>query len=883
MSLFPSVITAYRRLALPRDHTRLVLGCRSVADRDGVPRRLASLDELAKALGAVGLRVDGDPRDEGERNPMQAQPRVNHTQWALWVRDEHGKPVDDGRVGKAREQLAELCDWIGPVYVSTLPSGQEERVCPLPSVLLVRLQAQLSKAEIEEALATLHQFGFERQPLRSRDLGGHYLELRDSLRRTVFDLVPELAKKLQQGIARLDYEFLPHTSPYLYEPGDPHFAAQWNMSLIQAPAAWDLTRGDPSVVIAVLDSGCELGHPDLDVLRGFNLRNPGQDGRTVRNAFDRLDAHGTNVAGIAAATIDNAPSPIGVAGVAGRCRVLPMASDGATDLQVAFGINRAVREGARVINISMSGWFVSAMSGEVGDAIAAADAAGVLICASAGNGDVRGIVSPARHPLVMACGGSDRTDARWSTTLPSGERRGSHYGDEVIGGVPSGISVVAPAWDLFPDVGMPTTDLIGTEGSVALPSPVGDYWVIGGFSMTSAAAPHVSGVAALLLSLHPTLHSRDVRRIIERTADKVGPIPYTVVDGFPNGTRNEEMGYGRLNAFRAVDLADVMIRDWSDDDGQEPSTPPGGRFWVSSDIVVRPEDDGLFVPNAPLLSSQLTAGQDNFVYVRVVNTGPQSARNVRVDLRAVVGAAAFAYPDDWERTDAAHLAPEPITSTFASMAADTTVLARFRISAEQADVLASWSARAQHPCLLAQVQADNDHAFTGARDSNDALITRRNNLAQRNLQVVHRTSAPLMHEYMVDVSHELEEETEIQLRVDAGVLAAEGVVTVCVSEAPWKQSPVPSARIVRAIGTEPESAQKQHAQGASDQCVRLVKSEAAIAVTRPPGTRLRVTLRCESAAPFATRRYAVHLWREDARRGVVGGVTLLLAPRAGVT
>lgn len=936
MSVFPSVVMAYRHLALPRDRTRLVLGCRLVSGAGGVPRRLASLDELAKALTTLGLRMDSDPRDDGGRTPVQGRLRVNHTEWALWVREQHGKPVDDARVEKAREQLAEMCDWIGPVYVSTLPSGAQEWVCPLPSVLLVRLHAQLTKAEIKDALATLHEFGFAEQRVRSRDLGGRYLELRESLRRTVFDLLPELSKKLQHAIARLDYEFLPHTSPYLYEPGDLHFGAQWNMPLIQAPAAWDITRGDPSVVIAVLDSGCELGHPDLDVLRGFNLRTPGQDGRTVRNAVGRLDAHGTNVAGIAAAIMDNTPSPIGVAGVAAGCRVLPMASDGATDLQVAFGINRAVREGARVINISLSAWFLSAMSGEVGDAIVAADAAGVLICASAGNGDLRGIVSPARHPLVMACGGSDRTDARWSTTLPSGARFGSHYGDEVIGGVPSGISVVAPAWDLFPSVGMPTTDLIGTEGEVALPSPAGDYWVIGGFSMTSAAAPHVAGVAALLFSLHPSLDGREVRRIIERTADKVGPVPYTVVDGFPNGTRNEEMGYGRLNAFRAVDLADVMIRDWIDDDGEEPSSPPDGRFWVSPDIVVRPEDDGLFVPSDPLLSSQLTADQDNFVYVRVANKGPQVARNVRVSLRAVVGAAAFVYPDDWERTNDVHLAPEPITTTFGSVAANTSVLASFRIPREQANVLAAWSASARHPCLLAQVHADNDHAFTGARDSDDALITRRNNLAQRNLQVVHRMSAPLMHEYIVDVNHEAEEDAEILLRIDAGLLAQEGVVTVCVLEAPPSEGPssdVPSvfrhrqpgssrscahrlvlldaarvasyqcdcetvltlpagaelsvgtsarARIVRASGAERSGAHARNTHGTSDRCVRLVKSDATLTVARPPGSRLRVTLRCESPAQFATRRYAVHLWREDVRRGaigrIVGGVTLLMEP-----
>ena len=91
----------------------------------------------------------------------------------------------------------------------------------------------------------------------------------------------------------------------------------------------------------------------------------------------------------------------------------------------------------------------------------------------------------------------------------------------------------------------------------------GDY--ILNMSGTSAAAPHVAGLAALLLSLRPTLTSTQVRTIIELTADKVGPVPYQTefpspfgAVAHPNGSWNEQMGYGRINVHRALSRAQAM-------------------------------------------------------------------------------------------------------------------------------------------------------------------------------------------------------------------------------------------------------------------------------------------------------------------------------------
>jgi hypothetical protein len=86
----------------------------------------------------------------------------------------------------------------------------------------------------------------------------------------------------------------------------------------------------------------------------------------------------------------------------------------------------------------------------------------------------------------------------------------------------------------------------------------------------------VAGLAALIISQYPTLTNVEVRRLIERTAEKTGTTAYADTPGYDSGSWNQDMGYGRINCFRALDEADVMIRDWSGDDGTEPSSPPAG-------------------------------------------------------------------------------------------------------------------------------------------------------------------------------------------------------------------------------------------------------------------------------------------------------------------
>jgi len=256
-------------------------------------------------------------------------------------------------------------------------------------------------------------------------------------------------------------------------PNDTYWSSQWGLRRIGLPGAWDRTRGEAGVVVAVLDTGVDPNHPDL---RGAVL--PGIDvvGDTTNTADPQ--GHGTSVAGIIAARSNNAA---GVAGICWTCSILPvkvLGADGTGDMAaLASGIVRAADAGARVINMSLGGPVGSAA---LDQAIAYAVAKNAVLVAAAGNNGTSMPFYPAANPNVIGVAATDDADQLYSW---------SNYGDW--------IRVTAPGCD---------------------PAPaLGDAYV--NFCGTSAAAPVVSGLAALAVSLQPAAGRDAIMRAISETTD----------------------------------------------------------------------------------------------------------------------------------------------------------------------------------------------------------------------------------------------------------------------------------------------------------------------------------------------------------------------------
>ncbi|MEP7294954.1 MAG: Ig-like domain-containing protein [Burkholderiales bacterium] len=300
-------------------------------------------------------------------------------------------------------------------------------------------------------------------------------------------------------------ERLPHVSfvekNYLFAPtllpNDPEYAGQWHLPQILAPQAWDMTQGSAAAVIAILDSGIDATHPDFagKLVAGYN---------TYGNSADTSDVygHGTEVAGVAAASTNNGQ---GVAGVAGAAPLMPVrVTDNlgrATSASIANGIMWAADHGARVANLSFGG---VAGNLTIGTAAQYAYNHGMLVVAASGN---CACVDPTPEtPYILSVSATDESDdlAGFSTTGP------------------------------FVDLSAPGTNILTTvKGGLYLAD-----------SGTSLASPVVAGVAAMMIAAKPSLTPALTTQLLEATAVDLGGAGY-----------DQTFGYGRVNAASAVAAA----------------------------------------------------------------------------------------------------------------------------------------------------------------------------------------------------------------------------------------------------------------------------------------------------------------------------------------
>jgi subtilisin family serine protease len=337
--------------------------------------------------------------------------------------------------------------------------------------------------------------------------------------------VPAGEERARAAALRLDPDVRAAAPNYLRRaqvaPDDSLYPGQWALPKIRMPSAWDVTAGDESIAIAILDSGADIDHPDLapKLLPGTNTLWVAPEGGCPPTSDVRDDyylGHGTHVAGIAGAATNNAT---GVAGVAWRPKLIPVkvldCNGSGNDAQIIAGIDWAVANGARVINLSVGG---TDQSDVLDAAVERAYRAGVLVIAASGNVGSEVPYYPAASPYVLAVGATDPSDR-----LTAFSNFGNH------------IAVVAPGHEIL------STFLGGAYQSK---------------SGTSMASPHVAGLAGLILSLHPDWPPDRVGDVIRATADKVALCPFGVAAcPYDAAGHNKWYGFGRINAEAALCLA----------------------------------------------------------------------------------------------------------------------------------------------------------------------------------------------------------------------------------------------------------------------------------------------------------------------------------------
>lgn len=376
-----------------------------------------------------------------------------------------------------------------------------------------------------------------------------------------------------------------------YQPRDPVYAQQWHLqhrggwnlapnSHVSAEPAWDITRGDRSIVVAVLDDAIAVNHPDFQGVGKLVAPHDFKDNDFLPLPDSPTDNHGTACAGVAIAEENG----MGAVGIAPGCALMPLRTSGFLDdraIETVF--DWAVTHGAAVISCS---WGAAAVNFPLSlrqrqaltnAATLGRQGKGCVIVFAAGNANrpVNGTINeqnwpqnaisgPTRwlngfavHPDVMAVAASTSLNRKAAY---------SNWGPE--------IAVCAPSNNAPPGIGLPQVGYVLTPpavqtgleglGIVTTDRPdqpgygFGDF--TGDFGGTSSACPLVAGVAALVLSANPELTAGAVRQILQQTADKiVDPNPDPQFGWrrgtYTNGGHSEWFGYGKVNAFRAVQAA----------------------------------------------------------------------------------------------------------------------------------------------------------------------------------------------------------------------------------------------------------------------------------------------------------------------------------------
>jgi|WetSurMetagenome_2_1015567.scaffolds.fasta_scaffold00331_28 subtilisin family serine protease len=373
------------------------------------------------------------------------------------------------------------------------------------------------------------------------------------------DFLAQYQKKSNVEYAEPDYVY--HASVI---PSDQDYNKQWYLERIRAPLAWDKIRETPNVVIAVIDSGVQVRHPDIypniwqnekeipdngidDDSNGFiddyngwdfvnNVPDPSpkfEDGFTEAGIM-----HGTIVAGIIGGVGNNGS---GITGITWKTKIMPLkvlddAGEGRTS-DVVRAIDYAINNKVDIINFSFVGLDYSR---GLYEAIARAHQAGIIMVAAAGNEQSQGEgYNLDETPMYPACddGEDNMVIGVAATDAVDQKLPFSSYGSRCV-------DIAAPGTGFFSTVVFAPTQSIGNN---YFDQYFGGYW-----SGTSMATPVVTGVLALVEGVNPAAKVKDVQDTVLASADDISKLNPDFVG---------KIGSGRVNAFNAVVLAERQLAE----------------------------------------------------------------------------------------------------------------------------------------------------------------------------------------------------------------------------------------------------------------------------------------------------------------------------------
>lgn len=386
------------------------------------------------------------------------------------------------------------------------------------------------------------------------------------------DIEKEILTQLKKS-NYLDYIEPDHSIRAQTIPNDPYFSRQWNLKQLKMTEVWDYIKLDKKVKVAVIDTGIITDHPDLaaNIGRGYDTIDDDNDPTDPDPHF----SHGTHVAGIIAAISNNNS---GIAGIAPNVEIMPIrviGTGGGNISNLIEGISWAKDNGADIINLSLAS---SGSSISLKKAIKEAVESGITVIASSGNQGLNQVSYPAYYPEVISVG----------AVGPTGERAYySNYGPE--------LDLMAPGGD---DTVLKTDNntILSTAG------PGAKYMMAQG---TSMAAPHVSGIAALLYS-NGIKNPEKIKKTLKKTAT---PLEQSEID-------KNYYGAGLISPLKALEIKST--NSGSDENNTDDSTLDLTKvsiFTVNSDTEntvakAHPDSKGNYSLSLPIDSHEIIAWLD---------------------------------------------------------------------------------------------------------------------------------------------------------------------------------------------------------------------------------------------------------------------------------